>query len=241
MHEQPLNPGIARRLGQYSAALAGAGLLPAAAWAAPVSLASYGPVTVNAGESENRHLQIDPGDGSITEVSSGQEDFSLSVWENQSGGRQARLGPGNDAQLVGEQISDCDSSYYAGNLAPGATVDGDADLRSNTHYVYGSLYNDPACSFFTLGESGFIGFSINRNGQPHYGYMEVEVREGSTIFEIIGGEIESDSDTPITVQDAHDNGDPAPGDPRAVPVGGALPVGLGLLALGALALRRKKH
>ena len=143
-------------------------------------------------------------------------------------------------------------SYYAG-LVAGDSVD--SSLPGTGYYSSQELmncngptgpYGEPSLSGDGQSARGYVGVRFLSGDNFHYGYLDIEVRQGSVIAELVGACFESESDTPLEVGAGTGAcASPSNGDavaPTAVPVGvGALPLGLGLLALGAGSLYRRKR
>lgn len=211
---------LSRRLALYSMA-AGGMLVSTGATASVVSIdnALIGlSVTAN-NNTQNRDLDID-GDGTA--------DFQLTV---QDGGHDR-------VSLEGTAPTNQVASYagcvgYAGNLAPGTEVAG--AVFNNKGILYSQYHL--TCSKFDPVTTGYVGLQFLRNGSLRFAWMKVKVDAVSShTFTIEDGAYESQSNTSITV-----GAQPTPIDPEPVPAGGLVPTAAGLLALGAIMLRRRKR
>ena len=226
MPHQNQSDRLERRLAYYTMA-ASAGMLATAASAAPTNANISVSVTAEEGDFESEEFDVD-GDSSM--------DFNLQVSLNNSDGYAGYCG-----QVLLSSSNGSGWTAYAQPIAPGTEVD-DSFQYTGWDYLYqGCEDSDPGV--FGLNERGFIGFRIPagdfiaRGEDPsswHYGYMDVEILDGSLTGNINAVWYESTPDTPIRI--------PAPfQDVRSVPVGGALPLGLLLFAAGAAALRRRNR
>lgn len=226
MHSEAFEERISSRLSLYSAAVGGA-LFSAASIAAPVpidggAVFSIGPLTDS---SDGQQFDLD---GDTT------NDFSVEIGD-QSGPppeRYVRLGALTGGAFVAENLACYGANMFASNLAPGDEIG-----PGSTFNGFVSLFRNisgEVCTNFPSGTEGFVGFRLPISGQDHYGYLRVRATEGSMEFEVLGGAYESESETSIFIPQSQHEVTP-------VPVGGALPIALSMLALGAAALRRRKE
>jgi len=141
-------------------------------------------------------------------------------------------------------------SYYAGLVAGDTVNSGPGSAYLSLMGCFGPRPNMGEVLLEGDGQSarGYVGvrFYSSSTGDYHFGYLDIEVREGSLILELAGACFESEPDTPLEVGAGTGAcASPSNGDsvaPTAVPVGvGTLPLGLGLLALGAGSLYRRKR
>jgi len=244
---------ISKRLSLYSVA-AGAGAL--------ASGAAFGQV-VETGISEQVSVNtLFDSDSVMIDVNNdGIDNFELRVSTSFSDdycGSATFEGQGAfDRGVEDMALANVDSAY-AGMLAEGTTIDSQSDFASFSSVVlYGGCYSPEGN--FPPTTRGFIGFQFEAGlvvsgegaddsqpqgviGDIHFGYADVEVSSGginnytATIHNIW---FESTPNAPITIP----TGEPEPEQPAplAVPVGGAVPLGLLLFAAGAMALRRRSR
>lgn len=85
---------------------------------------------------------------------------------------------------------------------------------------------------FAPNTSGYAGFQFDINGNTHYGYMKVGTAEGSLVTTFYEVCYESTPGAAILAG--------ACGTSSPIPVGGLIPISLGVLATGAFALRRRR-
>jgi hypothetical protein len=228
MTQQRSEAGLERRLASYTIA-AGAGVLASTAGAAPTDPGINVSLTAGTADFVDQTIDID-GDGN--------DDFLFQVRTDYTDNSSGYCGA---VELRPESTQRGVTAYNA-PISAGTQIDETTDFNE----YQGFLYN--GCDWFTEGygfdpgDRGFIGFRIPEADQVRginsyrYGYMEVEVLgdlDGLTGI-IHDVKIESEPDTPITVR-----GDFL--EPRTVPVGGAVPLGLLLFAAGAAALRRRNR
>lgn len=125
-----------------------------------------------------------------------------------------------------------DGFGYAANVAPGATVPGSLDFpdfTSSQNYLLGCDNNQEE---FSVGEAGFLGVQFESGGNTHNGYIQVEFGEGSIITNILEACYEDVPGAPILVGACNTS---------PIPVNGVvIPLTLSLLAMGGLALRRRR-
>lgn len=127
--------------------------------------------------------------------------------------------------------------YYAGMISPGASISGASDFDSYA-YLFGCRYGvdnagvDPGP--FPPPSRGFVGVRFDRSGETHYGYLDVETFEGSVGVTVHSACFESVPDTAIAAGACN------PQRIAPVPVGGLIPLSLGVLALGGMAIRRRR-
>lgn len=126
--------------------------------------------------------------------------------------------------------------YYAGMVSPGTNISGASDWDSSFRYFFGCTDGDSEGEEFPVASRGFVGIRFERNAgaDTHYGYMDVETFAGSVGVTVHSVCFESEPDTAIEV------GACFPARIAPVPVGGLIPLSLGVLALGGMALRRRK-
>lgn len=128
--------------------------------------------------------------------------------------------------------------YYAGMIAPGTSISG-ASQFSGYGFLFGCRYGvnneglDPGP--FPPPSRGFVGVRFMRGENTHYGYLDVETFEGSVGVTVHSACYESVPNTAIRV------GACDPEETVPVPVGGLIPLSLGILAMGGMALRRRKQ
>ncbi|MEQ8800818.1 hypothetical protein [Haliea sp.] len=218
-----MTDSISSRLALYSAAT---GLLAAgSAQAAPVqSTASFTLVNEVENTSVSQLIDID-GDGT--------DDFQLQVILRPPGDCNF----GETGEVVLADAYGGNTSYYAG-LVSGDPIAGDLGGSGESTYNYLTTcsggYGSETFPSAGEGTRGFVGVSFQIDGATHYGYLELEVRQGSLIADLISACY-------------NDN----PGDPIAagacvrevvgVPIGGLIPLTLGVLTVGAFAVRRRRR
>ncbi len=217
-----------QRLAIYSAI---AGVLTAgAAHAAPTASPLDFPLNVEDtdGGYASQSIDIDIDDN-------GQIDFTISV-DFRSGNSSCNYGSGpiSFAGSYGGSVSVDPSNYYAGMISSGESISS-AGIWSEYYTGLTGCYYDtgnwPAPS------RGFLGVRFTRGNDTHYGYLELETYEGSLGVNIIEACFESDPDTAIEAGSCPEERTTS----VPVPVGGAIPLTLGLLAIGAAALRRRRR
>lgn len=140
---------------------------------------------------------------------------------------------------------------YYGGLVAGDSVDSGLGNPESSQRLMGcsgpsEYLGEPTLSGDSQSARGYVGVRFLSGDNYHYGYVDIEVRQGSVIAELVGACFESEPNTPLEVGAGTGAcASPSNGDavaPTAVPVGvGALPLGLGLLALGAGSLYRRKR
>ncbi|MGD9020219.1 MAG: hypothetical protein PVF46_00350 [Lysobacterales bacterium] len=155
----------------------------------------------------------------------GQDDFYLSVnfrTDCSSNG----FGSAYLSALNGGSIEQ--TNYYAGMIAPGTVIPGTLDMNGNYAHLLGC---SDGPGNFVPPERGYVAVSFMVGGAEHFGYLDVETYEGSLGVTIHNAYYESTPRADITVR----------GRTAGIPVGGAIPLTLGLLATGAVALRRRRN
>ncbi len=221
------------RLGGYLMTAGGLGLAAGAANAAVTHINVTQTVTANNGV-QQYDIDIN-GDTSV--------DLQVMVYDNGVGnpGYISIQGQDNTVVHIAQRQTCSAGEYYAGNVAPGTTIDSTL-FGTPTPQAWGFIWspnriND--CNNFVTGQWGTLAFREGTPGNYIYGYLNVRPGLGSTILEIDGGAYESTPNTPIAVPD------PTAGEPRPVPVGPSVPLGISLLVAGAAAMRlrakRKPH
>ncbi|QFU77660.1 hypothetical protein EY643_19370 [Halioglobus maricola] len=151
-------------------------------------------------------------------------------------------------------LNDEADSYYASLITDGATIDETSTVQRRYSYLTGCYYADSGN--FGPPTRGYIGFSFTVGADRHYGYFDVETAQGSLVTTIHSACFESTAGVGIAagacapppaappVDDPGavdpDSGAAADG-PQAIPVGGLIPMSLGVLALGAAAMRRRRQ
>lgn len=215
---------LSRRLALYSMA-AGGMLVSTGATARVVSIDSdlIGfTLTVNE-DFQQQDLDID---------GNGMDDFRVTVQDGFTD-RVLLEGKTVDNQVL--SYAGCAGDVYAGNLAAGTVVPPPGATFNQKGVLY-STYGT-SCSLFDPNTTGYVGLKFLRNGSLRYAWMKVRVDAlSSHTFTIEDGAYESQSNTSITV-----GAQPTPIDPEPVPAGGLVPTAAGLLALGAIMLRRRKR
>ena len=228
---------IQKRLAMYTSA-AGATVVAGGAMAEVIDANISETVTASNGS-----------DSVMIDVNGDETDnFQFTVWDSAYGGSDG-YGCGSiyfSAQNDGDGIAYDDSidewENYAALIAEGSQVDSSLDFDTGdtggwATFLWGDCYEPN--EVLAPGNRAFIGFQFEANGDIHYGYADVEVQTGSHTGIIHAMFYESDPDTPITVPTRGEPG-PAP-TTHAIPVGGAIPLGLLLFAAGAVALRRRNR
>jgi len=243
---------IRKRLSLYSVA-AGAGAL--------ASGAAFGQVVETGISVEASVNTLFDSDSVMIDVNNdGIDNFELRVSTTFAAdycGRAAFEGQGAFDRGVEDMALANPDSAYAGLLAPGTTIDSQSDFASFSNVFLYASCESPDGNFPPT-TRGFIGFQFEADvmigqgaddsqpqgivGPIHYGYADVEVSSGginSYTATIHNMWFESTPETPITIP----TGEPEPEQPAplAVPVGGAVPLGLLLFAAGAMALRRRSR
>lgn len=223
------------RLGGYLMTAGGLGLAAGAANAAVTQINVTQTVTAN-NTSQTYYVDLD---------NDSVDDLYFAVYDS---------GPGNPGQIsvgqasgtiqyhISQRLGCSEGEYYAGNVAAGATIDSTL-FNSPTPQSWAMVWspnriND--CNNFVTGQWGTLAFRKQTTpGNYVYGYLNIRQSLGSNILDIDGGAYESTPNAPIAVPD------PTAGEPRPVPVGPAVPLGISLLVAGAAAMRlrakRKPH
>ena len=137
-----------------------------------------------------------------------------------------------DSDVGNGHLASNGPQYYAGMVSPGATISDSSDWNSSYRYLFGC--SDGSGEEFDPPSRGFVGIRFAQGENTHYGYMDVSTYPGSVGVTIHSVCFESQADTAIQV------GACAPERTAPVPVGGLIPLSLGILALGGLALRRRR-
>ena len=218
---------IDTRLAMYT--LAAGALVAGNAHAVPTKSTSIYPVSA-----EDSSVQIFVNDDAF-------HDFTLSATTNPSC-------PFNDgfAQLTSNPsyaggVLYSSDTPYAGMISAGFSVSGGSTFSTQPYLATCATNNGE----FPVPTRGFAGVRFqNESGQTFYGYLAVETVAGSLIATVYGACYESEPDTSIELDACNLRSDfPRPTHPpsTSVPVGGLIPMSLGLLALGAAASRRRKR
>lgn len=248
---------LGRRLALYTSA-AGAGVMAGSAMAAPVDANVSIDLTVSSdgsGDFFSEEFDIDITGNGIT-------DFTLSVRDRSDDDNPdsplvncgtVRLVPnayaGAAIAIAGDD--DPEAAGYAALIAGGAQVGPDLDFgvdgqpfpsstSASTLFESCGRSEGNEVGNFDEGTRGFVGLRFELDGNTHYGVGDVQVRRDSTTGEIFSICFEDTPDTPIGTDACDDPEPPGPG-PIAVPVGGAVPLGLLLFAAGAAALHRRRR
>lgn len=126
-----------------------------------------------------------------------------------------------------------EDQYYAAMITPGQRIDDSLNFVNNFAYLLGCSSSDAANAQFADGEQGFVGLQFQRGGNTHFGYVEVEAVAGSLTVNILSACFESEPGTPVSAGRCFIS---------PIPVNGVVvPLSLALLALGGMALRRRKQ
>ena len=240
MNRTTKNSELLQRIATYSA-VAGASVLgsaPALADVVSINPAATGTFTGD-NSCDGGNLDLD---------NDGNDDFYVSACDFGGGDAEVyfsfQWAPDGGANQM--PVDNCSSTNYspygATNVTAGTSISETTGDMWNQYYapVWQEEGEADGCNNFDQGVPGFVPFRLcNANGSGgcdgyRYGYLEVSWDRGSSIVTILGGEYETSANTPITAA-ARINGGAV-----AVPVGGAVPLGISLLALGAAALRRRR-
>ncbi|NND43682.1 MAG: hypothetical protein HKN58_00050 [Xanthomonadales bacterium] len=221
-----------KRLALYTG-IAGA-LVAGTAQAAPTPSTSPDfPLTLNASDSDSFD------DTSFDVDGAGDEDFQFYLNYNGDCDIAGALGYSYLSDLgYGGSIAIVDQ-YYAGMISPGTPLPGSQDFDSYA-YLFGCNYGvdnaDTDPGPFPPASRGFVGIRFEVDSNTHYGYLDVETFDGAQSIGVTihSACFESTPDTTIVV------GACDPQRIAPVPVGGLIPLSLGVLALGGMALRRRK-
>lgn len=230
-----------KRLSLYSLAAGAGAVASAGALGAPIDANVSGQISVGS-DTPSAELEIDIS-------GNGQNDFRLrgSYFGNDCG--YVELRGLFDGVRLGEVAVDPDFQFggYAALIGAGESVDETLEWRQGG-YLFGDCGNR---GFFPPTTRGFVGLRVpagvnvvtgggegdrGNGGDFFYAYADVEVTDGSLNVTIFNAFRESSLNEPITTLRGEPDRPPVP-----VPLGGALPLGLLLLAAGGLALRRRKQ
>jgi len=160
----------------------------------------------------------------------GVDDFYLGTWWS---GSDCDYSPGA-SMLQGivhqnnQMLTDDDD--YGGMISAGSSVPGTLDpVQYQLNFAFCDIATD-----FAPDTSGYAGFQFDINGNTHYGYVRIGTTQSDDHLTTTFHEVcyESTPGAPIEAGDC--------GVTRGVPVGGLIPISLGVLALGASALRRRR-
>jgi len=201
--------------------LAAGAFAAGSAYAAPTQSTTDFPISVEG--SGSAFIDVDD---------NGQYDFVLRVSSNDScsfNGGEAYF----DGYSYGGQLQ-YDSNGYAGMVSMGTEVPGTMNF---TGYAYLTACNNDLGNF-PVPSRGYLAISFMRGNDTHYGYLDVSTSEGSLVATVHNACFESEPGTAIEVGGCAAG---RMGDTRAVPVGGLVPLSLGVLALGAAAIRRRRR
>lgn len=229
----------ATSLQRYAVAAAGLSFISGVSAAPTASPNAPAEVTaVNDGDSNTLQFDID-GNG-VADF-----EFFVSATDSCTGYPDS---PGNASiSYEGDSLTDTgiafdttDSSYAA--LVSGSFPGGSESFDSFSGFLgCDSGSNSPTFLFnnSTTTNRDFIGVGFARDGQTHYGVIELEFVAGSVTANIVRACYESTPGEPIDTADCvRITG----GAPTAVPTGNvAIPLSLGLLALGGVALYRRQR
>ena len=228
MMKQNYDVNALTRLSGYMLTAGAAGLASGSVGAAVMPINVTTTVTANGG-SASYPLDVD---GDLT------PDFTINASHYvgpPSGGYVTISIPGpGTAQFYTVLRGSCSASdYYAGNVAQGTTVN--AALLDSNNYSYPIIWASNRiadCNNFVSDQWGRLAFRFDPAGGTNwrYGYLNVRQRVGSTELDINGGEYQSTAGASLLA-----------GSPLSVPVGPAVPVGIGLLIAGAAALRHRRQ
>ncbi len=226
-HTTPLQD----RLSMYSLAAGSVAALAAGnASAVVVDVGTSGTPLVSATGDANNTVDIDiDGDG--------QNDFQIEVISNNLPAHNGAVhirGLANTFNTSGQNSihygGSCGSGY-AGNLAAGTPFNatnptlnwGETTVQIRTVYQ--------TCNF-TDNTWGYLGLRFVNASGTHYAHLRIRNRTGSIYVDLEGGAYGSTADEEIVV---------GAQEVKSVPVGGAVPLGLSLMAIGAAALRRRER
>lgn len=227
------------KLALYSTAVGASSLIATGLSAAIIDTGLSGSVSANP-ESTVERIEFDvTGDG--------ENDFYLEA-RSRSGGTcgEATMGGIFNPVIFSSraEFGESEDFGYAALVAPGGSIPAALQFNSFTHLWVDCT--DPAKGNFPPPTRGFVGFRLPA-GQPRgngsadflFGYADVEVispEAGTYTATVHGIFFENRPGVPIQ---AGARGTPTEAVP--VPVGGAVPLGLLLLAAGGLALRRRQR
>jgi hypothetical protein len=168
-------------------------------------------------QSGSQYLPIDiDGDGN--------DDFSLSTWYSTG----CTYSPGNSYlyRYNSNQMLSDDGSY-GGMISGGTAIPGALSTEYSLNFAACNQSTE-----FAPNTSGYAGFQFDSGGNTHYGYMLVGTAEGSLVTTLYEVCYESIPGAAISAGACRAS---AP-----IPVGGLIPISLGVLATGAFALRRRR-
>jgi MYXO-CTERM domain-containing protein len=223
---------LKQRLGLYTTAAAGAALA-SGAYAAP-TLSPNAPASFTAPDNESSTLTFDiDGDGTDDlEFYASASDSCTSPATSPGSAYVSRLGSNQIAQQA-------DSEYAA--LVSGSFPVGGENYDSYGYFL--SCFSGSDSSFDVaangVSNSGFFGVQFDIGGETHNAVLQMQFEAGSLTTNIVtacyGSEPGEPVDTGTCVRLSG-------GEPTAVPTGNvAIPLSLGLLALGGLALYRRQR
>lgn len=227
------------KLGLYS--LAAGSLAVGNAFAAP-TLSPNAPVMFETDDSDFFLFDIDD---------NGIDDFYFDLrFTGPEGfcdaGNQGYVTMGDYAGYAGGVLSDgSEFNAYGSMIAAGSMISDGPGMNYFTDSTLTACYDvggGGGDDQFPVGTTGFIGLRFDRNGNTHFGYIEYRSENGSMIANVLEACFESDPDTAIEANSCSRD-EPVPVAPTVpVPVAGvAVPLSLAMLALGGMALRRRKQ
>ena len=237
---------LGQRLALYSSA-AGASVMAGSAMAAPVDAEISVSLTATSDGTNTDSTEVQDIDITGNEFN----DFRLSVRDRSNNEDPdspltncgtVRLIP---YQYAGSAVA-VEADGYAALIAAGAEVGPDLDfgVGGAASTLFESCFRGEGFELgqFQPGTRGFLGLRFEVGGNTHYGFADVEVQRASTTGIIHSICYEDEPDTPISTDACADEEAP-PDRPEAVavPVGGAVPLGLLLFAAGAAALHRRRR
>lgn len=247
VHNSNRNSSLKKKLSLYSVAAGAGALAGGTAFAAPVDTGIFVEVSVGPGGFESELIDVND---------DGIENFALEVTNNSfSYCGSVRLNGQSSQDGVLDDPDIDDYSSYAALIGEGDSIDSSGDFGGFS-ILFGDCYSPDGN--FPPTTRGFIGFRFEAgqalsgegagDSQPqgaqsdvHFGYADVEVSGDGTnghTATIHNMWYESEPNMPITIP----MGEPEPERQAiAVPVGGAVPLGLLLFAAGAMALRRRSR
>lgn len=157
----------------------------------------------------------------------GNDDIRINIQPSGDGDRILAVKPFDASNTV--IFTGSSGSYYLEPFALGDIIDGGLSTPGSP---YGLLASNNSTSTFNNFDSGndFIGFSFDRGGSTHYGWIQFNVTD-------------TDPGNPGGLQVTSTNGqyESTPGAAIVIPEPSTYALGLGLLAAGAAGIRARRR
>lgn len=167
----------------------------------------------------------------------GVDDFEIDVFASATcdSGQQGtvRLSGQGDPDFSARFARIDEDQYYAANISSGEAIPGTFAFNDFVHLLgCNDFSNQENAQFQDLG-TGFVGLSFEAAGNTHFGFLEVELIEGSLTLNVLSACYEDQPGVPLQAGQCF---------VPSIPVNGVvIPLTLSLMALGGLALRRRQR